>query len=122
MALNFLLKRSNTASKRPVAASMTVGELNVNYDADTGGLFYKDSAGNVMKVGPVQVGTTAPNVVPAGSSGNSKGELWYDSAESVLKVYDGTSFVSAVAGASGSFTSQDGKTITVTNGIITSIV
>jgi hypothetical protein len=30
--------------------------------------------------------------------------------------------VTRVAGASGTFTSQDGKTITVTNGLITNIV
>lgn len=94
MALNFLLKRSSTASKRPTAASMSLGELDLNYDASTGGLYYKDSAGTVVKVGPCQVSSTAPNVAPAGSSGNSAGEFWYDTANSVLKVYDGASWVS----------------------------
>jgi hypothetical protein len=95
MAVNILLKRSATASKRPVGASMAFGELNLNYDAATGGLYYKDSAGNVVKVGPCQVSATAPNSSPAGSAGNSAGEFWYDSSTNTLKVYNGTSWVEA---------------------------
>lgn len=104
MALNFLLKRSGTASKRPVAASMALGEIDLNYDANTGGVYYKDSAGAVVKVGPAQVSATAPNVSPAGSSGNSKGEFWYDTSTSTLKIYDGTTWVSAGGGGGGSGT------------------
>lgn len=95
MAVNILLKRSATASKRPTGASMAFGELNLNYDAATGGLFYKDSAGNVVKVGPCQVSSTAPNASPAGSSGNSAGEFWFDTSTQTLKLYDGTSWVEA---------------------------
>lgn len=93
MALNFLLKRSGTASKRPVAASMSLGEIDLNYDATTGGLYYKDSSSNVVKVGPCQVSATAPNASPAGSAGNSQGEFWYDTSTSTLKVYSGASWV-----------------------------
>ena len=106
MALNFLLKRSGTASKRPVAASMALGEVDINYDASTGGLFYKDSAGSVVKVGPAEVGSAAPNATPAGSSGNSAGEFWYDTGTSSLKMWDGTSWVST-GGSGGSGTVTD---------------
>ncbi len=95
MAVNILLKRSATASKRPDGANMAFGELNLNYDAATGGLYYKDSSGSVVKVGPCQVSATAPNVAPAGSAGNSAGEFWYDSATSTLKVYDGSTWQEA---------------------------
>ena len=101
---------------------MALGELDLNYDATTGGVFYKDSAGDVVKVGSAQVSATAPNATPAGSAGNSTGEFWYNPSTSALSVYDGTNWVATVAGATGTFTSQDGKTVTVTNGIITSIV
>jgi hypothetical protein len=101
MAMNFLLKRSGTASKRPVAASMALGELDLNYDASTGGLYYKDSAGSVVKVGPCQVSATAPNVAPAGSSGNSAGEFWYDTVNTELKLWDGSAWVSATPVAAG---------------------
>jgi len=93
MAVNILLKRSATASKRPVGASMAFGELNLNYDAATGGLYYKDSAGGVVKVGPCQVSETAPNSTAEGSTGNSAGEFWYDSSTNTLKVYNGTAWV-----------------------------
>ena len=95
MAVNILLKRSATASKRPVGASMAFGELNLNYDAATGGLYYKNSTGAVVKVGPCQVSATAPNSSPSGSAGNSAGEFWYDSATSTLKVYDGSTWQEA---------------------------
>jgi len=93
MSVNILLKRSAAASKRPVGASMAFGELNLNYDAATGGLFYKDTLGAVVKVGPCQVSATAPNSSPAGSAGNSAGEFWFDSSSNTLKVYDGTAWV-----------------------------
>jgi hypothetical protein len=106
MAINFLLKRSTTASKRPTAAQLDIGELSLNYDADTAGVFFEDSAGNVRKVGPTEVSATAPNASPAGSSGNSLGELWYDTGTSNLKIWTGASFVNAtaIAGAGGSDT------------------
>jgi len=104
MATNFLLKRSGTASKRPVAASMALGELDLNYDASTGGIFYKDSAGGVVKVGPAQVGSTAPNASPAGSAGNSVGEFWYDTGASALKIWDGSVWVATGGGGGGSGT------------------
>ena len=93
MAVNILLKRSATADKRPVGASMAFGELNLNYDAASGGLYYKNGAGDVVKVGPCQVSATAPNSSPAGSAGNSAGEFWYDSSTNTLKVYNGSAWV-----------------------------
>jgi hypothetical protein len=107
MAVNFLLKRSTTASKRPTAAQLDIGELSLNYDADTAGVFFEDSAGNVRKVGPAEVSATAPNASPAGSSGNSLGELWYDTGASSLKIWTGSSFVAATAtGAAGGSDTQ----------------
>lgn len=99
MALNFLLKRSGTANKRPDPASMALGELDLNYDSVSGGVFYKDSAGDVVKVGSAQVSATAPNATPAGSAGNSDGEFWYDTANSELKLWDGTAWISTGGGS-----------------------
>jgi hypothetical protein len=106
MALNILLKRSATPDKRPVASSLQYGELVLNYDEATGGLFYKDDLNNIVKVGPCQVGTTAPNATPAGSAGNGLGEFWFDTATDSLKIWDGTAWV-ATAG-SGSVVSVTG--------------
>lgn len=94
MALQHL--RSNTASKRPTAAAMADGQLAVNTNAGSAGLFFKDADGNIVKTGPAHVGTSAPNSSPAagGSTGNSTGELWLDTTGGnyVLKVYDGTAW------------------------------
>lgn len=104
MSVNILVKRSPTANKRPVGTSMVFGELNLNYDDSTGGLYYKNSAGTVVKVGPCQVSATAPNTSPAGSAGNSAGEFWFDSSTDTLKVYNGADWVEtggSVQGVSG---------------------
>ena len=94
MALQNL--RSSTPSKRPDASSMSDGQIALNTAAASAGLFFKDSNGDLVKTGPVHVGTTAPNSTPAtgGSTGNSKGEAWLDTSNNnyVLKIYDGTAF------------------------------
>lgn len=65
------------------------------------GLFFKDNNGDLFKVGPVTVNATGagPNAAPAGKSGNSVGEQWLDGraafASSVMKVFNGTSWVSS---------------------------
>jgi len=71
---------------------MLNGELDLNYSDVSGGIFYKNATGSVVKVGPAQVGATAPNSTPAGSAGNSVGEFWYDTSASALKIYDGTAW------------------------------
>ena len=100
MSVKFLLKRSGTASKRPTAASMALGEIDINYSDSTGGLFYKNSSGSVMKIGPAEVGSSAPNSSPAGSSGNALGEQWLDTASGLLKTYNGTTWSNPVPNGS----------------------
>ena len=51
--------RSSTASKRPTASGLAEGQLAINTASGTPGLFLKDSAGAVVKVGPVHVGASA---------------------------------------------------------------
>jgi hypothetical protein len=87
--------RSSTASKRPTASGLAEGQLAINTASGTPGLFLKDSAGTVVKVGPVHVGASAPNAVPAGSAGNSTGELWVDNSATIhgLNYYTGSAFV-----------------------------
>jgi hypothetical protein len=100
MAVNFLLKRSNTASKRPTAAQLDIGELSLNYESTTPGLFFEDSAGGVRKIGPAEVSASAPNSTPAGSSGNSTGELWFDTGTNNLKIWTGAAFAESRASVS----------------------
>lgn len=108
MALQHL--RSNTASKRPTPASMADGQLAINTNATSPGLFFKDAGGSLIKIGPVHVGTSAPNSSPAGSSGNAIGEQWLDTSGGgyVFKVWDGSAWRSEA----GEFVDVAGDTMT----------
>ena len=110
MALQHL--RSSTANKRPTPASMLDGQLAINSNDSSPGLFFKDSNGALVKVGPVHVGATAPNASPAsgGSSGNSIGEQWLDTSSSryLFKIWDGTAWRSE----DGEFVNSNGDTMT----------
>jgi hypothetical protein len=93
--------RSSTANKRPTTG-IADGQLAINTNTASPGLFFKDSAGaGIVKVGPVHVGTTAPNATPAagGSSGNYTGEQWLDTSVSPaqMKVWNGSAWVGIVA-------------------------
>jgi hypothetical protein len=116
MALQHL--RSSTADKRPTPAAMADGQLALNTNLASPGLFFKDSNGDLVKVGPVHVGTTAPNATPAsgGQSGNSKGEQWLDTSSSryVFKIWDGSAWRSE----DGEFVNASGDTMTGALGII----
>jgi hypothetical protein len=110
MALQHL--RSSTADKRPTPAAMAEGQLALNSAATSPGLFFKNASGALVKVGPVHVGTTAPNATPAsgGESGNSVGEQWLDTSGTnpVLKIWDGSTWASEA----GEFVNASGDTMT----------
>ena len=110
--------RSSTADKRPQASGMAEGQLAINTASGSPGLFFKDSAGSLVKVGPVHVGSGAPNASPAsgGTSGNSIGEQWLDTsgATYVFKIWDGSAWRSEA----GEFVNTTGDTMTGALGII----
>lgn len=101
MALQHL--RSSTANKRPTPAAMAAGQLALNTEATSPGVFIKDASGGLVKVGPVHVGTTAPNASPAagGATGNTLGECWFDTTGGTytMKVWDGSAWRNEAAGA-----------------------
>jgi len=89
--------RSSTANKRPTT-SIADGQFAFNNNSASAGLFFKDSTGaTIIKVGPVHVGTTAPNATPGagGSSGNSTGEVWLDTSLTPVgvKIWNGSAWV-----------------------------
>ncbi len=63
MALQHL--RSSTAHKRPIPTVMSAGQIAINTNEASPALFFKDSNGDLVKVGPVHIGTSAPNSSPA---------------------------------------------------------
>jgi len=90
--------RSSTASKRPTSA-IADGQIALNTASGTPGIFFKDSAGNIVKAGPAHYGATAPNSSPAvgGSTGNSFGEAWLDISLTPAgwKIWNGSAWVNA---------------------------
>ena len=118
------LRRTATADKRPSPTILATGEIAVNYHSDTAGIFFKDSQGDLVKCGPVEVSDTAPNTHYAGLSGNSVGELWFDVVNDVLKVWDGASWLECYkkpTGWSGTFQVHGNTHVTVTDGVITGV-
>jgi hypothetical protein len=100
--------RSSTANKRPTTA-IADGQIALNTNATSPGLFFKDSTGaTIIKIGPVHVGTTAPNATPGsgGSTGNSTGEVWLDTSLTPVgvKIWDGSAWQNTTP--SGSTTVQ----------------
>lgn len=100
MAEKFLLKHSSIENKRPSPDYMVPGELALNLSEQTPGLFFKDVAGNVRKVGPVTVSNNPPNSTPSpgGQPGNSVGEMWVNPlAGNSISVWTGSEWEPAGA-------------------------
>jgi len=98
MALQHL--RASVANKRPAPSGMSDGQLAINTNDASPGLFFKNAGGTLVKIGPVHIGMTAPNATPAsgGTSGNTAGELWLDTSltPNELKAWDGSAWVSSL--------------------------
>jgi len=102
MSNTIQLKRTSLLDKRPTASGLTLGEPAVVLHQDSFGVYLKDGAGAVRKVGPIHVGTSAPNAAPIGSSGNSLGEGWLDTSSNAFKVWDGSNWSSIVGSGNSS--------------------
>jgi len=89
-----LLKRTGNSADRPDTTTVQTGEAALSFGGAEPGMYFKDSAGAIRKVGPTFYGNNAPNSSPVGSAGNSVGELWVDSSSSAyyMKVWNGASW------------------------------
>ena len=110
MAVQILSRRSSTLHDRPYPIRLGTAELAVNNNAGDPGLFFADNTASpstgLIKVGPISVGSTAPNTSAAGFSSLSKGESWLDTASTqIYKIYDGSNWqtVKAVASVSAGY-------------------
>lgn len=107
MSVQILRLRSNLLYDRVFPSRLGEAELAINYNATEPGLYFRDDAGtpNLIKVGPIHVGSVAPNAVPTGNVSLSKGESWLDTSSTQLfKIYDGAAWQlpKAVASTSAS--------------------
>jgi hypothetical protein len=122
--VTILLKRTGQASDRPNDSILSGGEMALAFGAADPGMYYKDSAGNIRKIGGAQYATTAPNSSPVGSTGNSVGELWAEAAgNTILSVWTGASWQGVGAAfATNATTAQSAVsagTATLASGAIT---
>ena len=97
MAVQIQTRRSSVQNDRPFPIRLGEGELALNNHSTSPGLFFADNVSSpstgLIKVGPVHVGTNAPNSSPAGFTSLSKGETWLDtSSTEIFKIFDGSSF------------------------------
>jgi hypothetical protein len=91
-------KRTGDFSKRPAPTSLVQGQLAVNYNQDSAGLFFKTDGNTLVKVGPTAVGDTEPQLL--GWTERSEGEMWLDTSLSnvpILKVWTDSGWVSVSA-------------------------
>jgi len=105
MAVQILSRRSSTLKDRPYPTRLGTAELAINNNAGEPGLFFADNTASpstgLIKVGPISIGSTAPNTSAAGFTSLSKGESWLDTASTqIYKIYDGSDWQVAKAVAS----------------------
>ena len=105
MAVQILSRRSSVLHDRPFPIRLGSAELAVNNNSGDPGLFFADNTASpstgLIKVGPISVGSTAPNTSASGFSSLSKGESWLDTASThIYKIFDGSSWQTAKAVAS----------------------
>lgn len=102
MTVQILSRRSTLLYDRPFPTRLGIGELALNANSGDPGLFFADSTNSfLIKIGPTFIGNTAPNLSPVGYTSLSKGESWLDTiSTSILKIYDGSTWVTPKAIAS----------------------
>lgn len=101
MSNTIQFKRTSLLDKRPVASGLALGEPAVVLHEDSFGLFLKDGSGAVRKIGPIHVGSGAPNSTPIGGSGNAEGEAYVDlTNNNALNVFHNGSWLTIAGGSS----------------------
>ncbi|MDX1370851.1 MAG: glycosyl hydrolase family 28-related protein [Nitrososphaeraceae archaeon] len=96
--VNYRHKRTSIANRRPLPASISAGEIVLNTENGQPGAYIKTDTDAIVKLGPVVISSTLPSLEGAGTTTYSKGELWFDTVNGILKVYDGSSFVNTFSG------------------------
>jgi hypothetical protein len=97
MAITITLKKSSVNGKRPFSTDLSFGELALNYSTADSGVYFKNAAGTLQKVGAAFVGDNAPNTAGTGSPGNALGELWYNPDAKNTLIWDGANWQPAGA-------------------------
>jgi hypothetical protein len=86
MATKILLKKSVTGGASPLTSDLDQGELAINLVDRK--IYTKDAGNSITEISGAYVDGSAP-------SNPVEGDLWYDTANNLLKAHNGTGFVSA---------------------------
>lgn len=81
-------KRTGDFTKRPSPTQLATGQLAINYNQDSPGLFFKTDGNTLVKVGPTAIGAEEPALL--GWQERSEGEMWLDTTfpnTPILKVW-----------------------------------
>ena len=92
MPVKLKLLNSVVKSRQPDPAGLDYGELCINQHAESAAIYFKDNAGGLQKIG---VGSNVPNGGSPPNTGNTIGDLYWDSATGFLMVWNGSSWVVA---------------------------
>ena len=107
--VTILVLRSSLDSDRPSGTILQFGEMALCAGSGDPGFYFLDTNNAVRKIGPTAYGTTPPNAVYVGASGNSIGEAWTDSSpRNYYKVWNGTDWIKVSAGFSDTSTLASG--------------
>lgn len=91
-------KRSGELNRRPAPTELAPGQLAVNYNQASPGLFFKTESGTLIKSGPTHVGATAPS--QTNWTERSIGEMWLDISapnSPVLRVWTNSGWTAVTA-------------------------
>mgnify|MGYP001410360474 CR=1 FL=1 len=92
MPVKLKLLNSVVKSRQPDPASLEYGELCINQHAESAAIYFKDNAGGLQKIG---VGSNVPNGGSPPNTGNTVGDLYWDSTTGFLMVWNGSTWVVA---------------------------
>jgi len=86
-------KRSDEVQRRPTPDELADGQVAINYNILSPGLFFKTDDGDIIKVGPPVISENAPQ--PVNFTDLSVGESWVDTsgATPTLKIWNGSQWL-----------------------------
>ena len=105
MATKILLKKSVTGGASPLTSDLDQGELAINLVDRK--IYTKDNANNITEITGAYVDAVAP-------ANPVEGDVWYDSANNLLKAYNGSTFEAAGYTTVGAL--EDVTLTTITSG------
>ena len=86
-------KRSDESNRRPGPDDLASGQVAINYNVQTAGLFFKSANDSIVKVGPPILSDDPPN--PVNYTELSVGETWVDTSQEspTFCVWNGTEWL-----------------------------